>query len=351
MTTHLHPNSRYIGRFAPSPTGALHAGSLVTALASWLDARAHDGQWLIRIEDVDQPRSVPGMSEHIVGQLAACGLTSDGAILYQSQRTAHYEAALHQLGAQGAVYRCACSRAQIAQWQSAQPVQTPHPTVYPGWCRPPRPEVIDTQEASIGSNWTGQTQVNNPQASGTSTQAQTSTQYAYRLRTSNETIHWVDRRLGAQAQNVNREIGDFVVKRADRFFAYQLAVVVDDADQGITHIVRGEDLMDNTARQIALQAQLGYPHPQYLHMPLVLGQDGRKLSKQNGAKPLSLDTPALALDALRDAACILGLEQGNDSIAGSLRRWTQAWRQNLQTRQNELSKDDSFFCLDSTTAL
>lgn len=213
-------------------------------------------------------------------------------MVYQSRRTALYDEALATLRAHHLVYRCYCSRSQIAQHGQ---------TIYPGTCR----QAL-SNKACEGVWPTGQ--------------------YAYRFRVDDQCVQWLDRRLGQQLQNLAAEVGDFVVKRADGWFAYQLAVVVDDAHQGITHIVRGEDLADNTARQIRLQAALGLPSPQYLHVPLVLAQDGQKLSKQNGAKALDTDNP---LQALNTAARLLGLEADSthtNSIGESLMAWTRQWR-------------------------
>ena len=268
--------SPYAGRFAPSPTGLLHAGSLVAALASWLDASAHGGQWLVRIEDVDTPRCVPGADQIILQQLAACGLTSDGPVLWQSQRGEHYAAALQSLVNQGWAYPCGCSRKEI---ESAQAVARHSAAVYPGTCR----EGLNGKPARA---WRLNV---------------LAVQAALGLPA---ITHWRDRRLGAQQQNVGQDVGDFVLRRADGLWAYQLAVVVDDAAQGITDVVRGQDLADNTARQIVLQRALGLPTPQYLHTPLVLGADGEKLSKQNGALALDLSDP---LAALGQAAQVLGL--------------------------------------------
>jgi glutamyl-Q tRNA(Asp) synthetase len=276
----------YIGRFAPSPTGPLHAGSLVAALASWLDARAHGGQWLVRMEDVDLPRCIKGMDEVILNQLASFGMVSDAPVVYQSKRTILYEAALAQLQSQGSVYRCYCSRKDAGSG------------IYQGICR---------QAA-----WNMPSQRIWPAG-----------QYAYRLQANEQLITWHDRRLGVQSQNVAHEVGDFVIKRADSLFAYQLAVVVDDAEQGITHVVRGADLADNTARQISLQAALGLALPQYLHVPLVLAEDGEKLSKQNGALALDLANP---LRELNLAAATLGLHQRQGSLGESLMAWTTEWR-------------------------
>jgi glutamyl-Q tRNA(Asp) synthetase len=264
----------YLGRFAPSPTGPLHAGSLVAALASWLDARAHGGQWLVRIEDVDGPRCVAGADEEILRQLAALGLEADAPPSWQSQRSAHYERALARLLVDGHVYPCACTRRDIELALGGAPPRHAE-LVYPGTCR----NGLHGRPAR-----------------------------AWRLRCGTDeaplTVHWHDRRLGAQVQDVTHAVGDFVVKRADGLWAYQLAVVVDDAAQGISHVVRGEDLADNTARQIHLQRRLEVPRPVYLHTPLVLGANGEKLSKQNGAPPLDTSRPLAALQA---AGQVLGL--------------------------------------------
>ena len=283
----------YRGRFAPSPTGALHAGSLVAALASWLDARAHSGVWLVRIEDVDTPRCVPGADTTILHQLATCGLVSDEPVLWQSQRGALYQAALDQLLDQGLAYPCACSRKDIEHALLAQGLQRErhHAAPYPGTCRPESGGLV----GRVGRAW--------------------------RLRlTPGEAslVRWTDRRLGRQAQAVDAEVGDFVLRRADGLWAYQLAVVVDDAAQGISHVVRGQDLADNTPRQILLQRALGLPTPQYLHTPLVLGANGEKLSKQNGAAPIDLSNP---LAALNQAAAALALPTQTGTVADALAHW------------------------------
>ena len=286
----------YVGRFAPSPTGPLHAGSLVAALASWLDARAHGGRWLVRIEDVDGPRGVPGASETIMAQLAACGLVPDEAPVKQSDRGALYETALDALQRAGHVYPCGCSRKDIESLWAAQgrPVDRHAETVYPGTCR-------DGLHGKPARAWRLRC--------GT-----TDTPLA---------IDWTDRRLGAQRQDVSHAVGDFVLKRADGLWAYQLAVVVDDAAQGVTHVVRGEDLADNTARQIHLQALLRLPRPLYLHTPLVLSADGQKLSKQTGAQAVA---PADALAALHAAATVLGLQTSRASVPALLDSALRAWR-------------------------
>ena len=299
----------YVGRFAPSPTGPLHAGSLVAALASWLDARAHGGQWLVRIEDVDTPRGVPGADQTILQQLAACGLVPDDAPLYQSARGANYQAALDQLITAGAAFACACTRQEIARTLAA--AGTTHPRhgelVYPGTCR----HGLQGRPARAWRFHTGFFTSNKPLAHAFDAGLATDS-IAERV------LNWTDRQAGPQAQNVTREVGDFVLRRADGLWAYQLAVVVDDAAQGVTHVVRGQDLADNTARQILLQQALGLSTPQYLHTPLVLAADGQKLSKQNGAQALNLTDPVAAL---QQAGQVLGLT-GN-AAAADARTWLQ----------------------------
>ena len=288
---HTGAVASYIGRFAPSPTGPLHAGSLVAALASWLDARTHGGRWLVRIEDVDTPRCRPGADDVILGQLAACGLQADETPWRQSMRGAAYETALQRLLDAGLAYPCACTRQEIDPAWAAQGVvhQRHAERIYPGTCR----AGLHGRPAR-----------------------------AWRFRAEG-VVHWHDRRLGPQVQDVGREVGDFVLRRADGLWAYQLAVVVDDAAQGITHVVRGEDLADNTARQILLQRALRVPTPQYLHTPLVLAADGHKLSKQNGARALDLGDP---LAALRVASAVLGLAGvAGENVAGWLAASLPAW--------------------------
>lgn len=285
--------ARYVGRFAPSPTGLLHAGSLVAALASWLDARAHDGGWLVRIEDVDTPRCVPGAAEAILAQLARLGMAPDEPPLFQSRRNGVYQRALDDLIARGLAYPCACSRREIEQALEVRGIgrQRHGELVYPGTCR-----------HGLGAKM--------PRA--------------WRFTVLPETVQWTDRSLGMQVQDVAAEVGDFVLKRADGLWAYQLAVVVDDAAQGVTHVVRGQDLADNTARQLLLQRALGSPMLRYLHTPLVLGADGDKLSKQNGGAPLTVDDP---LAVLNDAAVVLGLSRSTAAgVPAALASWISTWR-------------------------
>jgi glutamyl-Q tRNA(Asp) synthetase len=301
------------GRFAPSPTGPLHAGSLVAALASWLDvrARAPQARWLVRIEDADTERCLPGLAEHILGQLAACGLVPDEPPIWQTQRTARYQATLDALIALHRAYPCGCSRKDIDAALAALGVtHTRHgERVYPGICR-------HGLHGKPARAWRFAVE---PLDAARAREAQS--------------VHWIDRRLGPQHQNVTAEVGDFVLRRADGPWAYQLAVVVDDAEQGVTDIVRGEDLADNTARQILLQRVLGLPTPSYLHTPLVLAPDGQKLSKQNGATPLDLDTPVAALKALNAAAQALGLPATTaTNTAEGLAGWVVPWRDLYNSR-------------------
>ena len=240
----------YVGRFAPSPSGPLHFGSLAAALASWLDARAARGRWLLRIEDLDAPRTQPGAVDDIVRTLERFGLTWDGPVIYQSLRGARYEAALQRL--QGRTYWCGCTRREIAD--SALGLAADGAQIYPGTCRDGLPAGKPPR--------------------------------ALRVRTQRQAISFEDRVQGAQQQSVEELVGDFVLYRADGQFAYQLAVVVDDAEQGVTDVVRGADLVDSTARQIHLQRLLGYPEPRYLHIPVAVNAFGEKLSKQSGAQAI-----------------------------------------------------------------
>lgn len=299
-----------VGRFAPSPTGPLHAGSLVAALASWLDARALGGRWLVRIEDVDRPRCPPGTDRVILGQLAACGLHADEPPMWQSTRDDAYAAALKSLADAGHAYPCACTRADIERALAARGLVHERfgERVYPGTCRPERGGLKGRPAR------------------------------AWRFRVPPGIVRWQDRRLGAQAQDVAAEVGDFVLRRADALWAYQLAVVVDDGDQGVTHVVRGEDLADNTARQILLQQALGLQRPAYLHTPLVRAADGHKLSKQNGAAPLDLSEP---LSALRAAGAVLGLPaMPADSVGDWLAAAVPAWAGIMRAHPQETPRSD-----------
>lgn len=292
----------YRGRFAPSPSGPLHAGSLVAALASYLDARAHHGQWLIRIEDVDTPRTVPGAAEAILHTLAQLGMHSDAEVVWQSQRHALYQATLNQL--QAAIYPCACSRHEIADSQHHPHISSDGAVIYPGTCR---------HSAAIGQQ-----------------------PHAWRLRvpqtgSAADCIEFDDRRVGLIRQSLSSEVGDFVLQRADGVWAYQLAVVVDDAAQAVTDVVRGADLLTSTARQIYLQRLLRLPTPRYLHLPLVNHANGEKLSKQNGAQALDLRDP---IQQLMQAAAFLGLGPALAtariaSLADFWQRATTAWQTHL----------------------
>jgi len=300
------PHPPYRGRFAPSPTGPLHAGSLASALGSWLDARSNHGRWLVRIEDLDVPRCIAGMDQHILAQLQACGLVWDEEVIWQSKRLKTYQSALERLYSDRQIYPCTCSRQQITNALSAQGKLRARnqEQVYPGTCR-------------HGHVWQAQL----PSSSSAA---------AWRLALKpDQAICFTDAELGRQEQDLNEEVGDFVLRRADGIIAYQLAVVVDDAHQGITHIVRGADLLNNTARQIYLQRLLAYPRPQYRHLPLVLDPHGEKLSKQTHATEINTANDAAALQALQAAALHLGLSDlggGQDqTVAEWLLRATHAW--------------------------
>jgi len=261
--------SSYRGRFAPSPTGPLHFGSLVAALGSYLQAKRHNGKWFLRLEDLDLARNQAGAADSILYSLEAHGLYWDDTPLYQSQRVALYEAALQQLLAKDLLYYCVCSRKQLNQSGHGN-------SIYPGICR-------------------------------TRKQAPINKQYALRITVPEQDIVFDDGLYGRQIQNVAREVGDFVVRRADHVFAYQLAVVVDDHYQAISEVVRGADLLDNTARQIYLQRQLGYNEPAYFHLPLVKNHCGEKLSKQTGA--LALDNRQAVNNLFRAMAFLGQIEE------------------------------------------
>lgn len=271
------------GRFAPSPTGPLHLGSLVAAVGSWLFARAANGRWLVRIEDIDTPRVVPGSAEEILAALRRYALDWDGEVVWQSRRTALYERALHELRAKSLVYDCACSRADLQRVASAPVGGEP---VYPGTCR-------------------------NGIAPG-------KTARAIRFRAPDENLAFDDLLVGPQQENVAERTGDFVVRRADGLFAYQLAVVVDDAEQGVTQVVRGADLLASTPRQIALQRALGYPTPAYAHLPLVVHADGSKLGKRDGALPLPTLDDARVRETLALALHHLGIEGIPEGTPGEM---------------------------------
>jgi len=254
-------SNNYRGRFAPSPTGPLHFGSLVAALGSCLDARAAGGEWLLRMEDVDEPRTVKGAAEAVLRALERLGFAWDGEVEYQSRRKAHYGAAFERLRLAGDVFACACSRREIAD-SSLAPDGAPR---YPGTCRAGLPPGRQAR--------------------------------AWRFRVEPGTVCFEDLLQGRLCQDVAAEVGDFVVLRADGCYAYQLAVAVDDAAQGVTHVVRGADLIDSTPRQICLQRRLGLPQPAYLHLPAAVNPAGEKLSKQTRARPVDEARPQAALAA------------------------------------------------------
>lgn len=272
-----------VGRFAPSPTGELHFGSLVAALGSALSARSRGGQWLVRVEDIDPPREIPGSAQRILDDLRRLGLVPDAPVLYQSTRLADYHAAIDALVSRGQAFPCGCTRADL-----------PDDGVYPGTCRDGLPPGRDarTIRARVDASWIG----------------------------FDDPVH------GPCRYRLTDQCGDFVIRRADGMPAYQLAVVVDDAFQGVTEVVRGADLLDSTARQVHLQRLLGLPTPRYLHLPLVVDADGRKLSKQDADDPVASMTP---LGALRAALQVLGQPiPAENRISELIRRATAAWNPN-----------------------
>lgn len=295
---------RYVGRFAPSPTGTLHAGSLVAALASYLDARAHGGTWLIRIEDIDEGRAVPGAADEILRQLAWLGMHSDREVVWQSRRKPLYQAAYDSLAAHA--YPCGCNRREIAD--SRLGFAPDGAAIYPGTCRHGLAPGRSPRSLRLRVPEPGQ-----------------------------DIISFSDRFAGTVTQKLASESGDFVLKRADGYWAYQLAVVVDDAQQGVTDVVRGADLLDSTPRQIYLQRLLGVPTPRYLHVPVVRNAAGEKLSKQTGAVAVQPGDEGAAVAALRQAAGFLGLELGTAGdqaglLAAFWREAVPAWSRLLAAR-------------------
>ena len=264
--------SAYVGRFAPSPTGPLHAGSLATALGGWLDAKTQGGQWLLRIEDVDSPRCVAGAAEHIMGTLTRFGLHWDGEVMFQSARSAAYAQALAHLNRLGLSYPCACTRKDIEQLQGQRPRHVA--AIYPGTCSKGLPPG--------------------------------KTARAIRFRAGKTPVNWWEFDTGPQQENVSEQSGDFVIHRADGLWAYQLAVVVDDVFQGVTEVVRGSDLLDSTGKQIALFQAFDATPPDYWHLPLVVNGDGEKLSKQSGAPALNLHRP---VEEMNRAFQVFGLPE------------------------------------------
>jgi glutamyl-Q tRNA(Asp) synthetase len=321
----------YVGRFAPSPTGPLHLGSLVCALASWLDAKAQQGQWLVRIEDIDSTRCHPKWADLILQQLRACGLQSDGPIVYQSNRVELYLLHLEKLLTTKLLYPCHCSRLQIEQARldsSLNLLQAMSTTprirnlIYPGTCK--NLGVLRLSDYSHKGNGISNKEELGDLSLRCSRFFEVFRNASIRIQVPNEIIHWVDRRLGSQVQNLSIDVGDFILKTRDDHFSYQWSVVVDDIDQKVTHIVRGEDLADNTPRQIFLYHLLNIKAiPEYLHVPLVKNVRGEKLSKQTQARPLNPDEASLDLDR---AASHLGLSPISASIQDKLRGWVEQWK-------------------------
>ncbi len=283
----------YVGRFAPSPTGPMHFGSLIAAVASYLDAKYYLGKWLVRIEDVDQARCKPQWSSNILRTLESLGFEWDGEAVTQSTRLDHYVAALEQLQSRHLLYACICSRREIGD-SAVRGIEGP---VYPGTCR-------NQHHAELGA--------------------------ALRLFTNNDRVEFEDRVQGRLSQCIESEIGDFILRRKDGLHAYQLAVVVDDALQAVTHVVRGADLLDSTARQIYLQRLLGYPTPAYLHFPVAINELGQKLSKQTLAAGVKAQSGRHTLLA---ALRFLGQDSAEASRAGTNRELIEAaaldWKPDL----------------------
>ena len=295
----MSPRPIYRGRFAPSPTGSLHFGSLVAAVASYLEAKSRNGEWLVRIEDLDPSRETPGSSIEILRTLEALGMEWDGEVVYQNQRNKVYQAALDFLEERDLIYPCICSRKEIAD-SSILGIEGP---IYPGTCRD-----SSFREAHRS---------------------------AWRIRTDDNLIEFKDALRGRVRQRLERDMGDFVLRRADGIFAYQLAVVVDDAEQGITHVVRGEDLLNSTPRQIYLQRLLGYPTPAYMHLPVVVNARGEKLSKQTHAAPVVIsDTVSQLIMAIRFLGQTPPAEL-NESNVTSFWKWiTGNWKPELIPLKN-----------------
>jgi glutamyl-Q tRNA(Asp) synthetase len=275
----------YRGRFAPSPTGPLHFGSLVAAMGSYLDARAQNGQWLVRIEDIDPPREKKGATDDILRTLEAFGLEWDEEILCQSSRLDIYQDVAHDLFQRNLAYPCTCSRKEVAE-DALPGVEGP---IYPGFCR----------------------NGHNPDRNS----------HALRIKTEPGSVSFIDRISGTFSQDLVKEVGDFIIRRSDGLTAYQLAVVVDDAFQGVTHVVRGADLLLSTPRQIQLQRLLALPEPNYAHLPLVLDEGGKKLSKQSSAHPVENRNP---LPALLAAFRFLGQPAPEEQPSGIREFWEWA---------------------------
>jgi glutamyl-Q tRNA(Asp) synthetase len=292
----------YRGRFAPSPTGPLHFGSLVAAVGSYLQARSQDGEWLVRMEDLDPPREMAGAADDILRTLERYGFEWDGPMLYQSSRHEAYRHHIEELRHTGLAYPCHCSRKAITEHQTRL---GGNPWVYPGLCR---------GKTSHSAN------------------------HAIRVNTENSgEIRFHDAIQGENIQHIEQEVGDFVIHRADGLYAYQLAVVIDDAEQVITEIMRGSDLLDSTARQIFLQQQFGFDTPDYIHLPVAVNSDGEKLSKQTHAPPINRETP---IPALWQALEFLGqspLPELKESDLESLWKWAvQNWKLESVPRERSI---------------
>lgn len=303
----MHDSTKpYRGRFAPSPTGPLHFGSLIAAAGSYLDARRNGGTWLVRIEDLDKPREVKGAADAILRTLEAYGFEWDGPIVRQSRRGAAYAAALEHLERGGAVFPCACTRREVSDstlGEASEPI-------YPGTCRTGIPSGRRAR--------------------------------AIRARVDRTAIAFEDRLQGRIEQNLADEVGDFIVRRADGPFAYQMAVVVDDFEQGVTDVVRGADLLASTPRQMLLQLRMGYSTPRYMHLPIAVNRNGEKLSKQTLAAPLA---PAEGPLRLWRALCFLGQEPPQDlQREGTVALWSWArthWNSEKIPRQRSIREDSA----------
>ena len=287
-------SSIYTGRFAPSPSGPLHFGSLVAALASYLDARANHGRWLVRMEDIDPPREPSGTADQILRTLEAYGLQWDDSVLFQSDRSEAYQAILDNLLSRQLLYPCTCTRKQLADSKG----------VYPSYCRD-NTKLPDSP-------------------------------YSLRLKCPDKTITFHDLIQGQQTWNLY-ESGDFILKRKDQLFAYQLAVSVDDAFQGITHVIRGCDLLDSTPRQLHLQHILGYSHPDYGHIPVITLHDGNKLSKQNHAPAIPLDNPRPSLVQAMKALGMMPEKELSASTIEDILTWgVKHWNLNPIKKAQEI---------------
>ena len=281
----------YVGRFAPSPTGQLHFGSLITAVASYCEAKVNQGQWLVRMEDLDKPREIQGASDKILQQLEGFGFEWHGAVVYQSQRSKFYTEALNQLNTKQLIYPCTCTRKEISDVSTSLGIDG---VIYPNIC------------------------LNYPIKPGAA--------IAYRIKINRSDIYFNDAIQNGVHQKIDEDVGDFIIKRADGVFAYQLAVIVDDALQGVTHIVRGADLLDSTPRQIYLQQQLKFATLQYAHVPIVTNNQNEKLSKQTLAKPIEIN---MASQLIYDALCFLGQQPPpalKNAFLSEVWQWTlQHW--------------------------